>query len=280
MARPLRLEYSGAPYHVTSRGNRREVIYEADADRESFLSTLSSVCERFNWRCHAYCLMTNHYHLLFETPDANLSRGIRQLNGVYSQYFNRYHKRVGHVFQGRYRAILIEKQSYLLELARYVVLNPVRTEMVGRAFDWRWSSYRSTAGLVEKPPFLTMDWLLMQFYGSHLDAMQGYRKFVSEGRNQPGPWRNIKNQAFMGGDGFIESLLPLADDATLNDIPISQTRAPAKTLDGYVGCTCSRNEAIAQAYQSGGYTLKELGAYFGLHCSTVSGIVNSPKLKT
>ncbi len=126
MARPLRLEFAGALYHVTSRGNRREDIFEDDADREAFLTTLGEACDTYNWLCHAYCLMDNHYHLLIETPDGNLSKGMRQLNGVYTQRFNRTHGRAGHVFQGRYKAILVDKNSYLLEVARYIVLNPGR----------------------------------------------------------------------------------------------------------------------------------------------------------
>ena len=112
MARPLRLELAGGLYHVTSRGDRREDIYEDDDDRNKWLATLGSVCSRFNWRCHAYCLMDNHYHIVIETAEANLSKGMRQLNGVYTQYFNRRHDRAGHVFQGRYQGILVEKDSY------------------------------------------------------------------------------------------------------------------------------------------------------------------------
>jgi len=132
MARPLRIEFPGAVYHVTSRGNARRKIYRDDEDREAFLATLAWVAERFGWRCHAYCLMDNHFHLLLETPQPNLSRGMRQLNGVYTQSFNRRHRKAGHLFQGRFKAILAEKDSYLLELARYIVLNPVRTRWSGR----------------------------------------------------------------------------------------------------------------------------------------------------
>jgi len=129
MSRPMRLEFPNALYHVTSRGNAQQNIYLTDADRQQFLNVLNHVCQRYNWVVHAYCLMSNHYHLLIETPDGNLSKGMRQLNGLYTQDFNRAHKRVGHVYQGRYKAILVEKQAYLLELARYIVLNPVRAEM-------------------------------------------------------------------------------------------------------------------------------------------------------
>jgi len=127
---------------VTARGNERRAIFlgDDDADRQAFLQIFAVTCERFNWMCHAFCLMTNHYHLLIETPDANLSQGMRQLNGVYTQYVNRTHRRVGHLFQGRFKGILVEKESYLLELARYVVLNPVRAGMVRQPEEWSWSN--------------------------------------------------------------------------------------------------------------------------------------------
>ena len=141
MVRPLRLEFPGALYHVTSRGDRQEVIYKGDDDRWLYFEVLREVYRRYRWRVHAYCLMDNHYHLLIETPDANLSQGMRHLNGVYTQRYNRQHGRVGHGFQGRYKAILVQKDSYVLELARYIVLNPVRVHLVREAKDWPWSSY-------------------------------------------------------------------------------------------------------------------------------------------
>lgn len=149
MARPLRIEFSGALYHITSRGNAQGKIYKTDADRQEFLSLLNNVCNRFDWYCHAYCLMDNHYHLLIETNSPTLSKGIKFLNGSYTQFFNKQHQRVGHVYQGRFKAILVEKESYLLELSRYIVLNPVRARMVRAAKDWPWSSYRATAGITQ-----------------------------------------------------------------------------------------------------------------------------------
>src|SRR4051812_12351362 len=124
MTRPLRLEFSGAVYHVTSRGDRQQTIYQDDADRVAWLEILGLVCVRFNFVIHSFCQMTNHYHLVVETADGNLSQGMRQLNGRYSQHFNRRHQLVGHLFQGRYKAILVQKESYLRELIRYVALNP------------------------------------------------------------------------------------------------------------------------------------------------------------
>src|SRR5512135_2237813 len=140
MARPLRIEYPGALHHITARGNARKRIYKNDADREAFLETLRDVVKRFGWVCHAYCLMDNHYHLLIETPEGNLSRGMRQLNGIFTQRLNRRHGRVGHLFQGRFKAIVVERESYLLELCRYVVLNPIRAGMVTHLERYPWSS--------------------------------------------------------------------------------------------------------------------------------------------
>ena len=150
MARPLRIEFAGALYHVTARGNARQDIYEDDDDRRIFLKYLARVCDRHEWLCHAYCLMPNHYHLLVETGKPTLSKGMMYLNGVYTQYYNRQHARVGHLFQGRFKAVLVEKDAYLLELSRYIVLNPVRG-VAKLAKGWLWSSYRATAGLAPSP---------------------------------------------------------------------------------------------------------------------------------
>ncbi len=281
MARPIRLEFAGAIYHVTSRGNRREDIYDSDADRERFITILGDVGQRFNWVCHAYCLMSNHYHLLIETPDANLSKGMRQLNGVYTQAFNRASGRVGHVFQGRYKAIMVEKQSYLMELARYIVLNPVRANMVRSADQWRWSSYRATAGQVFNPCWLNTDWLLASFSKHKHQAIKFYKAFVSQGQGQPSPWLQLRNQVYLGGDHFIAQMNTLIDgDKELSEIPSSQRRPMPKALSFYKKNTSSRNGAIVEAYLSGDYSLKQVGDYFGLHYSTVSGIVKNYKSKT
>ena len=146
MARPLRIEYPGAVYHVTARGNARQHIYADDTDFRDFLALLGKLAERYHWLCHSYCLMSNHYHLLLETPEGNLAAGMRQLNGIYTQTFNRRHRKVGHIFQGRYHAILVDKDRYVLELARYIVLNPVRARMVFSR------TIRSGAGMAVLPP--------------------------------------------------------------------------------------------------------------------------------
>lgn len=281
MARPLRLEFAGALYHVTARGNRRAMIYEDDSDRFAFLETLSSVCVEKNWLCHAYCLMGNHYHLLLETPDANLGQGMRQLNGCYSQYFNRQHGRCGHVFQGRYGAILVEKQTYLLELARYIVLNPVRARMVHLAEEWPWSSYRGTVGQQALPEGVSADWILAAFGETRGAAIKGYQQFVSEGANQPSPWESLKNQVYLGSDAFVESMIAKLDSSEmLSEIPTTQRRPVARPLEDIVKSSPDRNAAIRAAHASGSYSMREIGDYFGLHYSRVSRIVRGARGKT
>lgn len=278
MSRPLLLEFAGALYHVTSRGDRRDDIYECDEDRVKFLSLLGDVCESFNWVCHAYCLMDNHYHLLIETPDANLSKGMRQLNGVYTQVFNRQHDRVGHVFQGRYKAIHVERESYLLELARNIVLNPVRAGMVRQAQDWPWSSYRITIGREQPQPWLDTEWLLAAFAKRKATAIKRYKQFVAEGKGVPSPWTILPNQVFLGNDVFVETMQKMIDgEKELSEIPCSQRRLKPLELSEYENQAASRNEAIFNAYRSGGYTQKEIGDYFGLHYARISRIIKNLK---
>ncbi|MFN2360588.1 MAG: transposase, partial [Marinobacter sp.] len=264
-----------------SRGNRQEAIYETPDDRESYLEILQSVCEKYNWLCHAYCLMGNHYHLLIETPEANLSNGMRQLNGVYTQCFNKAHGRVGHVLQGRYKAILVEKETYLLELVRYIVLNPVRAGMVSSPSEWPWSSYRATAG--EAPPldYLTTDWLLSVFGATRSQAQKAYVDFVNNACTKSSPWDDLKGQVFLGSDQFFEHMLEHLDEPErLSEVPAVQRRPEPLPLEAYFEKTDNRDAAIAEAYASGGYTLKEIGDYLGLSYSRISRIVKECKCKT
>lgn len=274
MSRPLRIEFAHGLYHVTSRGDGREDIFLEEGDRELFLDVLSETTDRFNWLIHAYCLMGNHYHLLVETPDGNLSKGMRQLNGVYTQRFNRKHKRVGHVFQGRYKAIIVQKDSYLLELARYIVLNPVRVQMVRSARDWPWSSYRATAEMAPGPGWLATDPILSAFGRHRAQAVEAYRAFVASGKNQPSPWGRLKNQIYLGSDVFVEKMQRrLEGGKDLSEVPAAQRRQMPKPLEYYARKYPDRDEAIDQAYACGGYGMKEIGAHFGLHYSRVSRII-------
>lgn len=280
MARPLRIEYPGALYHVTARGNARETIFKDDADRKTFLVVLGKIIERYNWRCHAYCLMGNHYHLLIETPDGNLSQGMRQLNGIYTQAFNRRHRRVGHVLQGRFKAIVVDKDSYLLELSRYIVLNPVRAKMVKHPKDYAWSSYRATAGLSRASEFLTRDWLLRQFGQQRRAAEERYRQFVTAGIGEPSPWDRLTGQILLGPESFVKRMArTLKAAATITEIPRRQrlaARPHLKTLFPEPGFKdkAARDRAIRQAHHEHGYALCEIGRKLDLHYTTISKVVN------
>jgi len=281
MARPLRIEFDGALYHLTSRGNNREEVYLHDNDRQDFLRIFSDTCKHYNWICHAYCLMGNHYHILLETPDANLSRGMRQLNGVYTQRFNRKHERVGHLFQGRYKAILVDREYYFRELARYIVLNPVRAGLVRNPEQWRWSSYRATVGLIEPEAFLNIDFLLAVFANTKAEAIKRYAKFVLNGTGKPSPFEKLQKQVYLGDEVFVERMLGfIGEKSSLREIPKAQCRPAAKKISYYLETSNTRNEAICVAYQSGGYSLAAIGEHFDLHYSRVSRIISQAKGKT
>jgi putative transposase len=225
MVRPLRLEYEGAVYHVTSRGNERAAIFRDDRDRARFLEILGSVVSSARWALHAYCLMGNHYHLLVETPLGNLSRGMQRLNGRYTQWFNFRHDRAGHLLQGRFKAILVEKESHLLELCRYVVLNPVRARMVASAGQWPWSNYRMTLGKTRSPEWLEVDWTLSQFSSRPTAAREIYRRFVAQGQGLRSPMKDVWGQIYLGGEVFRQEMdVRLKGQKLDSEIPVIQRR--------------------------------------------------------
>lgn len=273
MARPIRIEYAGALYHVTARGDRREDIFLGDDDRVDWLEVLGQTCQRFNWVVHAYCQMTNHYHLLVETIDGNLSKGMRQLNGVYTQHFNRHHDQVGHLFQGRYKAILVQKESYLLELSRYIVLNPLRARMVKRLDQWPWSSYQATMGVATASPWLDTDWLLSQFGKQRKRARIKYYQFMMMGMDLPSPLDATRHQLLLGDDEFVEQFRQNSSTDQIREFSKVQRRILTMTLPEYEKKHRIKNEAMANAYYSGAYTMREIAGYFRVHYMTVSRAV-------
>ena len=283
MARSLRLEFPGAIYHVTSRDNARSAIFIDDEDRRLFLSCLSEVVTRFHWRCHAYCLMDNHYHLLIETPEANLSLGMRQLNGVYTQRFNRRHGRVGHMFQGRFKAIVVDRDSYLLELCRYVVLNPIRAGMVADVAHYAWSSYPAIMGLTGLPAWLEADWVLGQFAKTRSAARRRYAEFVSEGLGLPSPWSAVRGQVLLGSEAFVEQVRPLLEDLReLREVPRNQRLLHRPGLaqmfsDLNRNDKALRDEAIRKAFLDYGYTMAAIAGHAGVHYSTVSKVIKGER---
>ncbi len=283
MARPLRIQYDGAVYHVTSRGNEKKDIFKGPSDRSLFLDILSRVNTQCNWLCHSYCLMDNHYHAVIETPDGNLSEGMRQLNGIYTQAFNRRHKRVGHIYQGRYKSILIQKETHLLEVCRYVVLNPVRAGIVQTPEEWQWSSYRATAGIKEVHPCLTRDWVLGQFGNRRKQAERRYREFTGAGIRAESIWKKVQYKSILGGEDFVETLTGyLKEYEAIQEIPAKQRFMNSPSLQEIFNDAVfdkrKRNEKIQTANHKYGYSQKEIADYLGMHYSTISRLINS-KLK-
>jgi len=280
MARPLRIEFDGALYHVTSRGNERKAIFKDDSDREMFLGTVAEVTERFHWICHAYCLMDKHYNLVIETPDGNLSQGMRQLNGVYTQAFNRRHHRVGHLFQGRFKGILIQKESHFLEVCRYVVLNPIRAKTVGQARQWKWSSYRATAGLSKARRGLTVEEILGYFGQRRQAAQERYREYVREGVNEASIWEGLEAQSLLGVEGFAQALVGHVTGRTKDkEIPKGQRLIGRPSLEKLFGRDGKkktiRDRMIGEAVKKHGYSQMEVARHLKLHYSTISRLIKS-----
>jgi REP-associated tyrosine transposase len=264
MARPLRICVPGGLYHVITRGNAREAIVRDEFDRQSFFRILARTVKRFSWLCHAYCLMDNHYHLVLETPLPNLSAGMRQLNGVYAQAFNEHHGRVGHVFQSRYRSILVEDETYFVEVCRYVVLNPVRGGSCAAPDEWTWSSYAATAGLTPPPPYLAIERILSEFGSTRPQAYRNYRLFVADGIGKAAELE-VKGER-LGGDAFLQKTFGLA--APLPEIPrvqVEPMRAPLEEI-----FERELKAPIAVAYRRHGYTLRQIAEYVGCSYSTIS----------
>ena len=206
MARPLRIEFPGAFYHVINRGNAGEDIFKSDRDREKFLEYLETGTERFALRIHTYCLMTNHYHLLVETPQANLGQAVKWINVSYATYFNRKRQRKGHLFQGRYKAILVDADAYLKQLSRYIHLNPLRARMVKRLDAYPWSSYRAFIGQTPAPEWLQTGWLLSLFGKQRKRAAGNYRRFVEEatGDSLENPDKDLAGGFLLGSPAFVD----------------------------------------------------------------------------
>ena len=264
MSRPPRLQFPGALYHVTSRGNRRADIYVDARDHLHWLDTLADTAARYAFRVHGYCHMPNHFHLLVETPRANLARGMAHLNGAYSRWFNHRHGLIGHLFQARYHAIVLQKQTHLLELARYTARNPVRAKLAERASAWQWSSHRAMLGLCAAPPWLETEWLLSQFgAGPCAQRVQAYADFVDLDDNvrTAAAWHpsGASTTPVLTSDMLIASIAP-ADPIQLAD---------------YAARYADRREAMVHAFLSSQYTMADIARHFRVAPKTVSRAVHA-----
>ncbi len=281
MARPLRIQFPGALYHVTARGDRRESIFADDVDRQAFLSTVAHGLERFGAMALAYCLMDNHYHFVIYTRQANLSALMRHINGVTTQAQNRRHRSSGHLFQGRFKAILVDQDAYLLEVCRYVELNPVRARMVKDPADWPWSSYRAHVGLAQAPPWLDTARVQGQVLGHDVqtarDLAQGRKKYAQlvSAAHDLRLWDQALNrQVYLGDEDFVQRMQAKAapSQAHNKEVPKAQRSTP-KTLAQWLRSCTTREEAMRCAYMQSGLTMTAIANEVGLSVARVSQLI-------
>ncbi|GBE05854.1 chromosomal replication initiation protein [bacterium BMS3Abin10] len=291
MARPLRIEYDGALYHITSRGNEKKPIYRKDGDCRKFLKILSELPARYQVVIHGYVLMENHYHLLIETPKGNITRVMHYLNTAYTVYFNKKHQRVGHLFQGRYKGLLIEKERYLLSVSRYIHLNPVRALIVKRPEEYKWSSYLDYIGRSIKEKWLTSEWILGQYSTREAQAKNLYKIFIEEGLTaaEDDPFNHVKAGPVIGNEDFIEKIKKKLDLKEHREIPESRRLARDISCKRVIEEVAKRLRLSEQEIRSVGkrgnfarkitfYLLRkltdisneEIGRYFGVGYTAVS----------
>ncbi len=283
MARPLRIEYPGAYYHVTSRGNERKDIFKDKHDREQFISYLKSAYLRYKAVIHVYCLMNNHYHLLIETPKGNLSHIMRHINGAYTTYFNIRHRRAGHLFQGRYKAILVDADEYAAELSRYIHLNPFRAGMIDIPEQYAWSSYACYVDKRKSPDWLKIDFILGYFGGNEMSLQQRYKEFVNAKMlgSYESPLQDTVASTILGRDDFIEKIRDkyLKGREKDRDLPALSELAASPDINEIYNTIKSvikdnpsllRNYTLYLCRNYSGKSLKEIGKYFGISEAAVS----------
>jgi REP element-mobilizing transposase RayT len=283
MARPLRISYPGAYYHVTSRGNEQKDVFKSRRDREKFLDYLASATQRYGAVIHAYCLMTNHYHLLLETPEANLSQIMRHINGAYTTYFNVKRQRVGHLFQGRYKAILVEADAYAAELSRYIHLNPVKAGAVKRPEEYSWSSYRSYIGQSQAAEWLKTEFILGFFGQRGSEARARYRTFVEDriDKEYANPLHGAIGAAVLGTAEFVEMITdkhvgtrrPERDVPALRQLAL---RPPLEEILRVVNAAFGSNKKVARqagmylCHRYSGEKVREIGSRFAVGPSAIT----------
>jgi putative transposase len=285
MARPLRIEFAGALYHVTSRGNERRPIFRSDRDRRTFLEFLGTAARRFGWSVTAWVLMTNHFHLVIQTPEANLSRGMHWLNGKYAGWFNQRHARVGHLFQGRFKGFLVEKETYFTELLRYVVLNPVRAKMVERPEEHRWSSYRMTVGLEPAPEWFDLDGALAPFSPDRAVARDCYREFVlAKVTSEERLFDRLINAGYLGTEEWAKRMRARVESKPRStDHPRAQRAVGRPKMHAIVAAVeKASGESGDSIRRRRGNPLRQLVAWIGWHegLVTLRSIAASLRLRS
>jgi putative transposase len=288
MARPPRIEFAGAIYHVTARGDHGEPVFNDDTDRMNLLSVFAQAASRFNARALAFCLMNNHYHFVIRTDKPNLSRLMRHVNGVYTQMYNRRHGTSGNLFRGRFKAIIVDRNAYYLEVCRHVDLNPVRAGIVRVPHRWPWSSYVAHTGRITAPEWLDTAAVHAAVLGRPLKtpsdsrrAAQRYAAFVAEGKGVALWASGLKSQIYLGDRRFVERMRSKSgsDQPNARKVPRAQRVAPKQRLSAYLARRRDRDSGIADAYRIGGYTMTAIADHVGLSISQVSRVIRNVELR-
>ena len=282
MARPLRIEFAGAIYHVTARGDHGQPIFDDDIDRMNLLSVFAQAASRFDARALAFCLMDNHYHFVIRTGKPNLSRMMRHINGVYTQSFNRRHGTSGNLFRGRFKAVIVDRNAYFLEVCRHVDLNPVRAGSVRAPHRWPWSSYVAHTGRIAAPAWLDTQAVHAEMLGRPVKtrndsrwAAQRYAAFVAKGKGVPLWETGLRSQIYLGDSGFVKRMRSRSrtDKPKARNVTRAQRVAPRRRVSAFLARRRDRNSGIADAYRSGDYTMTAIADYVGLSISQVSRII-------
>ena len=285
MARPLRIEFPGALYHVTSRGNEKRPIVRSNRDRQAFLRFLGEAAKRFNWSITAWVLMTNHFHLVVETREANLSRGMHWLNSAYAGWYNHARKRSGHLYEGRFKSFLVEKEAYRAEVMRYVVLNPVRAKMVKRPEEYLWSSYRATAGLESAPEWLDLDAALAMFHPERELAQANYREFVlAKVESKESLWDKAINGIYLGGQRWAKEMRKIVERKPRStDYPQAQRAIGRPKMHQIVAAVARASGETPSSIRSRrGGVVRQLVSWIGWHegLVTLRSIAASLRLRS
>lgn len=287
MARQPRIEFPGAVYHVTTRSDRQEPIFEDDEDRHALLAIVAQAMERFDAQVLAYCLMGDHYQFVLYTRKANLSLVMRQINSVYTQRYNLRHGTQGHVFQGRFKAILVDRDAYLFDVCRHVELNPVRAHLADDVAGWPWSSYRSHAGLAPTPAWLDTQGLHAYVLGEtpttarhHKEAARRYANLVGKdlkAHHESDLWaRGLRRQIYLGDDAFVERMQAQAKALRLSSSSVSkQQRLKPREIAGWIASAGSRDQGIFDAFTQGGHSMTAIAKATGLSVSRVSRVIGA-----
>ena len=295
MARPLRLEFPGAFYHVFARGNEKRTIFSDDADFSVFLRLLGLAHQRFGFILHAYALMPNHYHLLLKTPQAGLSRGLHLINGLYGQHFNRRHRRVGHLFQGRFKALLVDENAYWMILSRYIHQNPVRAGLASRPWEYRWSSCPAFLGMGPAPAWLDIETTMRIFSDDPREGREEFARFTTA-TVKGHPWARAVGQAFWGGREFALAMQKRASGRLCEEHSRSTLLRPRPTEDAVLKAVArafgesdplmpwrrssfSAKAAALLLHERAGLRLAEIAARYGLRCSALHKAITRFKEK-